>query len=105
MLSPAQLIERLEAIEGDLADRQNDAETAAESWFMAKRDKERERAEAFIAADGPMELRKAIAELASVNTGKEEEGRWHGTKAAIDVLEARAMIGMALLRAHGRAGQ
>jgi hypothetical protein len=105
MLSPTQLMTRLEAIEADLANRQNDAEQAAEKWFVAKRDKERERATAFIAAQGPMELRKAIAELASIDMGKEEEGKWHGTKAAIDVLEARAMIGMALLRAHGRAGQ
>jgi hypothetical protein len=105
MLSPAQLMERLEQIEADLAGRQNVAERAAEAWFVAKRDKEKARAETFVAAQGPMELRKAIAELASVDIGKTEEGKWHGTKAAIDVLEARAMIGMALLRAHGRAGQ
>ena len=38
--APAPVIARLEAIENDLAIRQNAYEAAARGWFIAKRNKE-----------------------------------------------------------------
>lgn len=105
MLSPAQLMERLEQIEADLAVRQNVAEAAAESWFLAKRDREKAWAEAFIAAEGSVKLREAIADREVANMGRVEEAGWEASKAVLRVLDTRSMIGQSLLKAHGRAGR
>jgi hypothetical protein len=50
MLSPAQIMERLEQLEVDIADRSFRMETEAEAWFRAKREREKEHASAFIEA-------------------------------------------------------
>lgn len=103
MLSPAQIIERLEGIEQDLATRQNEYSTAAEAWSRKKRDKELAWARAYMNATGKeVTTRKAAAKLESENVGLEEEAKYEGLKAVMDVLQTRSMIGMGLLKAHGR---
>ena len=72
---PAAVKVRLEGIEDDLAVRQNRLETAALDWFRAKRDREKERATQFLAAQ----------------------------KAVVRVLDTRAAIGMSILRSQERA--
>lgn len=107
MLTPEQIIERLEQIEQDLADVGPEFSDAAEAWTRAKRDKEKSWAEAYMSAsvDGksvPVTDKKAAAIAASEHIGVESEARYVGCKAKVDVLETRSMIGMALLKSHGR---
>jgi 7,8-dihydro-6-hydroxymethylpterin-pyrophosphokinase len=105
MMTPAQIMERLEEIEQDLGLKQNEYERAASEWFGIRRDKEKAWATAYLGADdGAVTDRKASAILASEDVGREEEARYVALKAAIDVLMARATIGQSLLRAHGRIG-
>lgn len=99
---PAALIERLEAIERDLAERQPEYETAAMEWFRVKRDEKKQRAEAFIAAAGTVAERNAIADRDTVMIGAKEEGKYEAMKAVVRVLDARASIGQSILRAQGR---
>lgn len=105
MLSPAQIMERLEDIERDLGERQNEYQQAAEDWHRAKRDKEKAWASAYIAHDQAKHVtdRKAAAILASEGIGQEAEAKYVALKAAVEVLTTRATIGQSLLRAHGRA--
>lgn len=102
MLTPAQIIERLEAIEQDLADRQGEYEQAAEDWTRDNREKEKAWAEAYLAADGQVTDRKAAAIDESCYIGVASEARYVALKAAVSVLETRATIGQSLLKAHGR---
>jgi len=103
VLSPAQIIERLEAIDQDLQTRQNEFEEAAEAWTRKKREKELSWARAYMSASGKeVTTRKAAAKLESENVGLEEEAKYEGLKAVMDVLQTRSMIGMGLLKAHGR---
>jgi len=101
--TPQQIMERLEQIEQDLADRQLELEEAALAWFRKKRDRERDWAVAFASAEGTDAKRKAHAIRESCHVGAEEEGRWEGLRAVVRVLETRATIGQSLLRSHGRA--
>jgi hypothetical protein len=106
MLTPAQIIERLETIEHELADKQPDFEKYAESWTRAKREQELAWARAYtLAASSTKNVtdRKAAAIEASAMQGMDDEARYVGLKGVIDVLQTRSMIGMALLKAHGRA--
>lgn len=100
---PGAVIERLEAIEQDLAIRQAALEAAALSWFRAKRDREKEWAQAYIGASGPVQERKAKADLAVSAVGVLEEAEWEALRAVVRVLETRATIGQSLLRSQGRA--
>ncbi len=102
MLSPAQLMERLEGIEQDLADRQNAFGSAAEDWYRAKRDKEHAKAVAYLKAEGTVGERTAHADEQTALDGKEAEAEFEALKAVVRVLETRATIGMALLKTHGR---
>jgi hypothetical protein len=102
VLTPAQIIERLEAIEQDLADRQPEFEDAAGAWTRAKRDKELAWATAYTEASGEVTTRKAAAIKASEHIGREAEARYTALSKVCGVLETRAMIGMALLKSHGR---
>jgi hypothetical protein len=102
VLTPAQIIVRLEAIEQDLADRQPEFEDAAGAWTRAKRDKELAWADAYMAATGEVTTRKAAAIRASEHIGKEAEGRYVALSKVCGVLETRAMIAMSLLKSHGR---
>jgi hypothetical protein len=103
MLTPAQIEERLEEIERDLAMRQPLYEQAAEKWHRVSRDREYKHALAFMEAQGNATERREHAKLASSLIGVAEEAEYEGLKAAIKVMETRSMIGMALLKAAGRA--
>jgi hypothetical protein len=102
--TPQQIQERLEAIEGDLAIRQNVLEKAAMDWYKAKRDREANWARAYISADGPAHVRKAEADLAVATVGINEEAEYEALRAVVRTLETRATIGMALLKTQARAG-
>jgi ectoine hydroxylase-related dioxygenase (phytanoyl-CoA dioxygenase family) len=101
--SPAEVMDRLAAIENDLASRQNDLERAALAHFRAKRDREESWARSFIAAEGTVAERKAIADSEHAQHGAIEEASYEAQRSVIRVLETRANIGMAVLKAQGRA--
>lgn len=102
LTSPHAVMARLEELQNDLATRENVLESAARRWFIAKRDKEREWATAYMATAGPQHTRKAAADLAVAAVGVNEEAEYEAVKAVCRVMETRAAIGMALLKAHGR---
>lgn len=99
---PAAVMARLATIEDDLALRQNLLEKAAKGWFVAKRDKEKARAVAFLSAQGTVAERAAKADEQTALDGKNEEAEWEALKAVVRVLETRASIGQSILRAQGR---
>lgn len=101
---PAAVHMRLEEIDRELALLQNDLEEAALIWFKAKKERERTRAAAFIAADGSVAERGAKADLANADLGIAEEATYEALKAKARVLDTRAAIGMSILRSQGRAG-
>lgn len=101
--TPQQVQARLEAIDRDLANRQNALESSALAWFRAKRDKEKQWAQAYISASGPVHERKAHADLAVATVGVAEEAEWEALRAVVRTLETRATIGQSLLRSQGRA--
>lgn len=100
--SPALVMERLEAIEADLAVRQNTLESAASAWFRAKRQREHDRAVAFLSAEGTVAERNAIADRATALDGKDEEAEFEAVRAVVRVLDARASIGQSILKAQAR---
>ena len=101
---PGAVMDRLADIEQDLANRQGTLESAARNWFKAKRDREKNRAVKFLAAEGTVAERQAIADEATAVDGKEEEAEWEAVKAVVRVLETRASIGQSILRAQSRSG-
>lgn len=102
-LTPAQLEDRLQEIEQDLADRQNAFASAAERWHRIARDREYRHAVEFMRAAGASvtERKQAAAEQTAL-IGINEEAEYEALKAAIRVMELRAMVGMALLKSAGR---
>ena len=102
-LTPAQIEQRLEDIESDLALRQPLYEQAAERWYRVLRDREYKHAVEFMKADGNTTERREKAKQETALIGLDEEATYQGLKAAISVMEARAMVGMSLLRSAGRA--
>lgn len=100
--APGPVIARLNEIDTDLAARQNTLEAAARAWFIAKRDKEKARAIAFLEATGTVAERQALADRATALDGKNEEAEWEAVKAVVRVLETRASIGQSILRSQGR---
>jgi hypothetical protein len=105
LLTPAQIMGRLESIEQDLAERQREYEDVADKWTRAKREKELAWARAYTMAHAAKNVtdRKAAAIEASELIGVDAEARFTALKGVVEVLNTRSMIGMALLRAHGRA--
>lgn len=101
-LTPAQIEQRLQELEQDLAARQNLYEQAAEKWYRALRDREHRHAVEFMKAEGQITERKEKAKQETALIGMVEEAEYEGLKAAIRVMEQRAMIGMALLKSAGR---
>lgn len=99
---PQAVLERLEAIDLDLANRQPELEGAALEWFRAKRDREKRHAETFLTNDRTVAERQARASLECATIGVEAEARWEALKAVVRVLEARSMIGLGVLKAQGR---
>jgi hypothetical protein len=100
--TPQQVEERLQAIDGALAMLQNDIEDAAMEWFRAKRDRDKDEAEAFLTAKGTDTARRMIAKQSAAPVGADEEGRWEGKKALLKTLETRSVVGSAILKAQGR---
>lgn len=99
MLTPIQIEERLQDIERDLGNRQNLYAEAAEKWHRILRDREHKHALAFVGSKAPTTTeRREIAKLETSLIGQAEEAEYEGLKAAIKVMETRAMIGMALLK-------
>jgi hypothetical protein len=101
-LTPAQIEQRLEELERDLAARQNLYEAAAENWYRVLRTREHKHAVEFMKAEGQITERKEKAKQETALIGMVEEAEYEGLKAAIRVMEQRAMIGMALLKSAGR---
>lgn len=101
--TPQQIMARLDAIERDLADRQNALEAAARAWFNAKRQRDHDRAVAFLTAEGTVAERNAQADRQTALDGKEAEAEWEALRAVVRTLETRSTIGASLLKGHGRA--
>jgi hypothetical protein len=96
------VLERLEAIETDLSERERDLEQAALDWFKAKRDLEHDLAVAYLAAEGTVDERKSKARQVVHAKGRNEEARYEAVRGVVRVLETRANVCMALLKAQGR---
>lgn len=97
--NPGEVMKRLADIEGDLAIRQPAFEDAARKHYIAKRDKEKARAVAFLAAEGhTVAERQAIADQQTATDGSAAEAEYEAMKAVMRTLEARASIGQSLLR-------
>lgn len=105
MNSPAEVQARLNAIDADLALRQNVYEAAALAWYRVLRDREYAHAVAFLKAsdEGSVTAQKARATVETGLMGKEEEALYESMKAVMRTLETRATIGMAILKSQGRA--
>lgn len=101
---PAAVQARLEEIERDLAIRQGALEAAALGWFRAKRDRERQRALAYIGATGTVAERNAIADRDTAMLGASEEAEYEALKAVVRTLETRSAIGMSILKSQTRIG-
>lgn len=102
--TPQQIMERLEELERDLAARQNLMESAARAWFIAKRDREKARAQVFLTTEGTVAQRNAHADKATATDGAREEAEYEAIRSVCRVIETRVGIGQTLLKAHGRAG-
>ena len=100
--TPAQVQTRLEEIDGQLALAANGMEEAAFAWFRKRAEREVAKAEAYAKADGPATERKIKAEAAAAVVGVDEEARWEARKLVSRLLESRANVGMAILKAQGR---
>ena len=96
--APHLVMGRLRELEEDLEKREETLEDAARKWFVAKRDKEKARALAFLAAEGTVAERQATADVQTALDGKEEEAEWEAVRAVVRVLETRASVLQSLLR-------
>jgi hypothetical protein len=109
-LSYVQITDRLEQIEADLGERQTEFSKAAEDYHRLVRDYELRHARAMqVASGGTATEKKAQATIAVAASDDDlyarflaAEGAYEGARAAVRVLETRAMIGMALLKSHAR---
>ena len=103
--SPHLVMSTLQAIEHDLAQRQNVFESAARDWFNAQRAVKLAYARALLQSTrASITEKKADADIAALTTtGVEHEAVYEALKAAIRVLEQRSMICMAVLKSQGRA--
>jgi hypothetical protein len=104
-LTPAQIEQRLEEIEQDLASRQNEYEEVSEQLVRCQRDWERRFAMARIVATGKdADSRKAAAFVAAAEPDDlyerltDCEARHNALKVVVGVLEKRSVIGMSLLK-------
>lgn len=103
-LSYAQVRDRLDEIDTDLADRQPIYEAACSDYFRAKRNYEAAYAREYVRADGKnSEERKSRALLALMPSQEYKglivaEAAYEAGKAAMRTLETRASIGQSLLR-------
>ena len=95
---------RLEGLERDLAARQLVYERAALAYYVAKRDREKALAVAFLKASGTVAERRAQAEMEHATDGALQEAEYEAVRAVVRTIETRVGIGQSLLRAQGRAG-
>ena len=102
-LSTGTIQQRLEDIDADLAVRVDALEAAARAWFLSKRDREHDRAVVFLKTEGTVGERSSAADIATSMIGRAEEAEWEALRAVVRVLETRSVIGMALLKAYGKA--
>lgn len=100
--APAAVIERLDEIDRDLALRQNLLEAAALTYYRAKRDREHNRAIAFLSSEGTVAERNALADKATALDARDAEAEYEALRAVVRVLETRASIGQSILKAQGR---
>lgn len=103
LTDPASVMRRLDEIDRDLGLRMNALEAAALAWFRAKRDREHARAVAFLSAEGSVAERNAVADRETARDGAQQEAEWEALRAVVRTLDTRASIGMAVLKALGRA--
>lgn len=100
------ILERLEAIEADLQERQQGFEDAARDFHKLTRDFELRMARGSLTARADTATEKkwrALDAIAVSDDGfyeklKNAEGNYEGYKAAVRVLEQRASIGQSLLK-------
>lgn len=107
--TPGQVMQRLNAIEHDLAERQNEYEEAASDRARLTRDWDHRMAVSITRAKGPnAEARKAHAFVMAVEMDDlyqhltEAESTFEALRVVVRTLETRATIGMSILRAQGR---
>ncbi len=100
LTAPHLVLARLADIEQDLAVRQGALESAASNWYRAKRDREKARAQAFMATDGTVAERNAEADVRTATDGRDAEAEYEALKAVVRVLETRASIGQSILRSQ-----
>jgi hypothetical protein len=109
-LTHDQILQRLADIEQGLADRQLAGEQAAEKHYRLRKQAELEQAKEFIAAKGSTATERkanatvAFAQAELYHQAVEAEAAYEGWRAALRTLEARSMIGMALLKQSAREG-
>ena len=102
--------QRLEEIEQDLGDRQNDFGMKCADYFRAKRHYEEAYAKAYVSAEGKnTDERKARALLSLMPSDAYKalvvaEAAYEGAKAIQRTLETRASVGQSLLRAIQQEG-
>ena len=105
LTDPAAVMERLAAIENDLAGRQNEYEDAARSDFAIVREQKKAWATALLTADAKsVTEKKAQGEVAAYYVeGGEIEAEYQALKAVVEVLSERASICQSILKAQSRA--
>ncbi len=100
--APAGVIDRLEAIEGELAEAQNALESSAMAWFKERRNRAHAEATAYVRTDGTDTARRLAAKAAGMEVGWELEARWEIAKSKVRTLGDRATIGQSILRSQSR---
>jgi hypothetical protein len=108
-VNPADVLDRLEAIEKDMAEKQNEYETVAEARARLVRDWDKRLAIHGKTAKGSSaDVRKATALAGAIEQDQlyerlsDAEARFEALKVVMRTLETRATIGQSLLRAMGR---
>jgi hypothetical protein len=110
MLSPAQVIERLETIEQDLANRQNEWEEAAEDLARVTREWTLALAMVMLTVEGASKEKREATALTTLAAQQpdlyerltESEAKVNANQKAFNVLDRRSSIGQSILRAHTR---
>lgn len=105
LTEPSRVLARLADLEHQLAMRQNAYEDAASHWFQAQREMGKIRATALLTSTKQsVTEKKAEGDLAAYSVdGAEYESEFETLKAVKDMIDKRAMICMAILKAQGRA--
>ncbi len=100
--TPTSVIDRLEEIDHELAIRQNLYEEAARAWYTMLGTVTKNKAIEFRKAEGNSTERREAANEIHGEDGSREQAEFEALRAVIKVLEARAMVGMAILKSQGR---